>query len=70
MRSVSELPMQWKILNIMVPPMYLREGDLIIEDIFQIILENIRKCGNRLHSITERLKKEAEGWKGEETIII
>jgi len=61
---------QWNIYFGESYPWYFRKGDIIEEDLFQKILINIRECGNRLHSINERLKKENEGWKGEETIII
>jgi len=68
--SVSELPMQWRILINNKAPTYIREGDLLYEFYYQEILANIKECSNRLHLINEKLKKETEGWTGGETIII
>ena len=33
-------------------------------------LAALRECGNRLHEIRARQKREAKGWQGEETYII
>lgn len=44
--------------------MYMQEAD------FHSLLASIKICGNRLQEINTRLKKENEGWHGEETFVI
>ena len=43
---------------------------ILSEAEFHRRLEIVKRCGNRLQEINARLKKENEGWHGEETFVI
>ena len=45
-------------------------GDEILKEQFNKIMSLICECGDRLHEINEKLKKQNENWKGEFNVVI
>jgi hypothetical protein len=45
-------------------------GDNISREHFDKIISLIRECGDRLHEINKKLKKQNENWKGEFSVLI